>query len=71
MSLFDGIFCGEASRPPICPLCNQPVSLENCKTDEDGQAIHETCYVDNVCTHSKEEVVSHPMPDSERKVRSS
>jgi hypothetical protein len=34
-----------ASRVPVCPICNQPVWLNEAKTDEDGQAIHEGCYV--------------------------
>jgi len=32
-----------------CPICNEPVSLETSKTDEDGQAIHEECYASKVC----------------------
>lgn len=35
----------------ICPICHQPVLLENCKTDEHGQATHEECYVHKVCSH--------------------
>jgi hypothetical protein len=30
---------------PICPLCNEPVELETTKTNEDGEAVHEECYV--------------------------
>ena len=33
-----------------CPLCHEPVCLEGCKTDEDGRAIHEDCYVRKVCS---------------------
>jgi hypothetical protein len=29
----------------ICNICNQSASLENCKTDELGQPVHEGCYV--------------------------
>jgi hypothetical protein len=29
---------------PICPICHEPVRVEEAKTDEDGQAIHEDCY---------------------------
>ncbi len=29
---------------PICPICREPVRLENAKTDQDGHAIHEDCY---------------------------
>jgi hypothetical protein len=30
---------------PPCALCNQPVPLEDSKTDEHGLAIHEVCYL--------------------------
>jgi hypothetical protein len=33
-----------------CPVCGEPVSLERCKTDEDGRAIHEDCYVRKICS---------------------
>lgn len=28
-----------------CTICKEPVNLEESKTDEYGQAIHENCYV--------------------------
>jgi hypothetical protein len=30
---------------PDCTICNDPVLLETTKTDENGQAVHEECYV--------------------------
>jgi hypothetical protein len=27
-----------------CPICNRPVDLQTCKTDERGKAVHEECY---------------------------
>ncbi len=30
---------------PVCSLCNEPVEVETAKTDENGRAIHEECYV--------------------------
>ena len=33
------------TRLPLCSLCNEPVELETSKTDENGNAIHEECYV--------------------------
>jgi len=30
---------------PIYPLCNVAVPLERAKTDENGRAVHEDCYV--------------------------
>ena len=32
-------------RTPICSICNLPVSLNNATTDEDGNAVHEDCYL--------------------------
>jgi len=32
---------------PLCPVCSGPVPLEVAKTDENGRAIHEECYVLN------------------------
>ena len=32
-------------RLPRCSICNEPVEVEAAKTDEDGQAVHEDCYV--------------------------
>jgi hypothetical protein len=30
---------------PMCDVCGRAVSLEYCKTDERGHAVHEECYV--------------------------
>ena len=32
-------------RFPKCSICNEPVELEAAKTDEDGRAVHEECYM--------------------------
>jgi hypothetical protein len=32
----------------ICSICHQPVAVENSKTDENGHAIHEDCYLQRV-----------------------
>ena len=32
-------------RLPNCSICNERVELETAKTDEDGKAVHEDCYV--------------------------
>ena len=29
----------------ICPVLGKPVSLEECKTDDEGKPVHEECYV--------------------------
>ncbi len=35
----------DASGRPRCFLCGKPVPLDPSKTDENGKAIHEECYV--------------------------
>jgi hypothetical protein len=32
-------------QSPICSICNLPVPLNDAKTDEDGNAVHENCYL--------------------------
>lgn len=41
----------DSVRPftPICALCGEPVSLEICKADARGQAVHEDCYAVDLC----------------------
>jgi hypothetical protein len=29
---------------PVCPICKKPVDLQTCKTDHNGEAVHEDCY---------------------------
>jgi hypothetical protein len=33
------------SSPLLCQICGKPVAVETSKTDENGRAIHEDCYV--------------------------
>ena len=33
------------SYEPPCAICEQPVKLEESKTDEHGHAVHENCYI--------------------------
>ena len=33
------------SSPLLCRICGKPVAVETSKTDGDGQAIHEDCYL--------------------------
>ena len=35
----------QRTRYPKCSFCSEPVELESSKTDEDGQAMHEECYI--------------------------
>jgi hypothetical protein len=50
MCTTDGACSYPEKRKATCPICKQPVSLERCKTDEDGRAIHEDCYVRKICS---------------------
>jgi hypothetical protein len=45
----DCAFTPQKSRQPV-PFASSPVSLERCKTDENGRAIHEDCYVRKICS---------------------
>jgi hypothetical protein len=42
-------------RPTVCAICRQPVELEQCKTDERGNAVHEKCYTEKVGQNSQPE----------------
>jgi len=37
-------------KPPtlLCAICNKPVPIETSQTDEDGQAVHEHCYLEKL-----------------------
>jgi hypothetical protein len=37
---------------PQCAICQIAVSLEECKTDESGQAVHEDCYIRAIVGHA-------------------
>jgi hypothetical protein len=30
---------------PVCSVCKRPIRLETAKTDENGEAVHEDCYL--------------------------
>ena len=32
-------------RLPKCSICNEPVESKTSKTDENGKAVHEDCYI--------------------------
>jgi hypothetical protein len=33
---------------PVCPLCNEAAEINTAKTDDEGRAVHEECYVRNL-----------------------
>jgi hypothetical protein len=37
---------------PHCWICGNVVSLEKCKIDEHGRAVHEDCYVAKIQLHA-------------------
>jgi hypothetical protein len=39
----------------VCAICNRLVSLESCKIDENGQAVHESCYIVRTLQSSRRE----------------
>ena len=36
------------SQSAVCRICKRPIPLEDCKLDENGKAVHESCYVEAV-----------------------
>ena len=44
-----------------CTICGHPVALEIAKADEDGDAVHEGCYVFKLRTKSKSAVQQIPI----------
>lgn len=48
---------------PICAICNAAVALETAKTDEDGAAIHEPCYV--LKMKSRERALPNPTQENQ------
>ncbi len=38
----------KSEQPLFCRICGKPVAVETTKTDGDGKAIHEACYLKKV-----------------------
>jgi hypothetical protein len=38
---------------PVCWICGKALSLEECKVDEHGQAVHEECSVELLSKYTK------------------
>ena len=43
----------QVSQAPECIICKHTVRLEESKTDEQGQAVHEECYFSMVISRPK------------------
>jgi len=43
----------ESNWVPPCAICKESVKLEESKTDELGQAVHENCYVSRLVARSR------------------
>ena len=37
----------------LCAICDSPVELERCKTNEHGHAVHDDCYVTRMAPRPK------------------
>ncbi len=37
----------------MCSLCTEPVALESASTDENGQPVHEDCYIRSLVTSTE------------------
>ena len=51
-------------RSHVCWICGGDVPLEDCKTDEQGLAVHEACYVARLALDSESKRVSKMPPKS-------
>jgi hypothetical protein len=51
----------------VCAICNRLVSLESCKIDENGQAVHESCYILRTLQCSRRERLSDILAQDERR----
>jgi hypothetical protein len=45
-------------KSTYCWICGRELSLEDCKTDEHGRAIHEECYVARMKLESESQSAS-------------
>jgi hypothetical protein len=48
---------------PVCSICNKPIVLETSKTDENGKAVHEDCYIKRLASGKKQH--DPPAPHAE------
>jgi hypothetical protein len=46
----------EVQWNPECVICKGSVKLEECKADENGQAIHEECYVSKITLEASDKL---------------
>lgn len=50
----------------VCCICNSPVSLEKCNTDERGNAVQEECYVLETISRLRTATTAHVRENSLR-----
>jgi phage tail tube protein FII len=41
------------ARLVSCAICKMAVELEYCKIDEDGEPVHESCYIAKLAAHHR------------------
>lgn len=51
----------------VCTICDRLVSLETCKIDEDGRAVHQGCYVLRTLQRSRREQVPGLLFENDRR----
>ena len=44
---------GERVRTVLCTICGKPVRLEECKVNDLGQPVHETCLAERITDEVK------------------
>lgn len=49
-----------AGGPVLCAICETQVLLEQCKINENGEAVHDRCYVAKVAGTAPLKVVPRP-----------
>ena len=51
---------GERVRTVSCTICSKPVCLEECKVNDLGQPVHETCQAERMMYEVKKRVTVVP-----------
>jgi hypothetical protein len=47
---------------PVCWICGRAVAIENSKTDEQGFAVHEGCYLARLVLDTESKLLSNKNP---------
>lgn len=56
-----GVPMAHAIQPQFnCSICNKPVDLAIAKTDDDGKAVHDECYILNLAVKQPSRPINRP-----------